>query len=81
MMDEPPFTTEVRIGSLGLNSGDSINYVYDFGDDWQFSVILEKVEKDNNVVPKPTILESHGEPPEQYRNYDDYEIYEDDEDY
>lgn len=64
--DEPPFTTEVLVGSLALNPGDSMDYIFDFGDYWQFALTLEKVEKDNQVISKPTILESHGEAPEQY---------------
>ena len=65
-VDEVPFTTEVQVGSLGLNPGESMDYIFDFGDYWKFTIILETVESDNNVISKPAILESHGEAPEQY---------------
>ncbi|MDM8565601.1 plasmid pRiA4b ORF-3 family protein [Candidatus Halobeggiatoa sp. HSG11] len=70
----PPFTTDILIGSLALNQGDQIDYIYDFGDNWEFTVILEKVESENGVISQPKILEYHGEAPEQYDDIDD--IYE-----
>jgi len=69
--DEPPFTTEVLVGSLDLKPGDSLKYIFDFGDYWEFAVILEKVEVDNNVISKPAILKFHGEAPKQYGDYED----------
>jgi hypothetical protein len=65
-MDEPPFTTEVQIGSIGLKPGATLTYLYDFGDKWDFEVELEAIDP---VVPRikgPIILETHGDAPEQY---------------
>lgn len=41
-------------------------YHYDFGDDWHFEVTLEQIELSDPKVTKPTIVEKHGKPPEQY---------------
>jgi hypothetical protein len=70
--DEDPSTTEVRIGEIGLNPGDALFYLYDFGDQWEFTLILEKIDKKNKKIAAPVILESYGESPEQYKCDDDY---------
>ncbi|WP_035984237.1 IS1096 element passenger TnpR family protein [Leptolyngbya sp. KIOST-1] len=49
------YTTEVKIGDLPLSVGGTMEYLYDFGDNWQFSVVLEAVE------PEP-------EPPKGFQN-------------
>ncbi len=43
-MNEPPYTDEIRIGSLPLDPGQSMGLVYDFGDNWQFAVKLERID-------------------------------------
>ncbi len=73
MEDEPPLTTEVRIGDLPLKPGASMVYLYDFGDNWEFDVKLERIDPPDRKVKKPAILETHGESPEQYPNWDDEE--------
>lgn len=64
--DEPPLTTEVLVGELNLNIGDSLTYLFDYGDNWKFSLILEKIDGDNIKISTPILLESYGESPEQY---------------
>ncbi len=80
-------TTEVTIGSLPLLEGSIMEYVFDFGDWWKFTVQLETVEppeatKGAQKTKKPRrrrrsqkpvgeILERHGESPEQYPDYDE----------
>ena len=70
-MDEPPFTTDVRIGDLPLRPGVSMTYVFDFGDYWEFDVNLERIDPAERRMRKYRILESHGEAPEQYPSWDD----------
>src|SRR5690606_40671074 len=36
------------------NEGDSMGYVYDFGDHWQHTVVLEKINKRDCWQPKVT---------------------------
>ena len=45
----------VPVGKVLLAEGDSIVYVYDFGDDWRHEVVLEKVLA-SEVPPKPVCL-------------------------
>jgi len=55
-----------KIGELGLYQGREFLYVFDFGDNWQFSVLVLGIE------PKPIkgadckLLKSVGKAPEQY---------------
>jgi len=70
--NEDPSTTEVRIGEMGLNPGDTLLYLYDFGDQWEFSLILEKIDENKKEISTPVLLESYGESPEQYECDEDY---------
>jgi hypothetical protein len=47
-------------------------YLFDFGDQWEFDVTLEQVNRDM-VVKEPVIIETHGEPPEQYPQWGGWE--------
>ena len=70
-MDEPPFTTEVQIGDIGIRPGTTMTYLYDFGDNWEFEVQLEGIDPADPQVRRPKILETHGEAPEQYPRWDE----------
>jgi hypothetical protein len=76
-MDEPPFTSEVTIGELALRVGETMIYNYDFGDNWEFAVTLERIDPPNTRQKRAEIIESKGVAPEQYPGWEDYE----DEDY
>jgi len=71
-MDEGPWTAEVLVGDVPLRVGQTMTYLFDFGDNWKFGVTLEQIDPDMDI-DKPVILESHGEPPEQYPTWDDWE--------
>lgn len=64
-MDEGPWTNKVLVGDVPLLSGQTMVYLYDFGDQWEFDVTLEQVDRDM-VIKQPVIIESHGESPKQY---------------
>jgi hypothetical protein len=61
----------VRLRDLRLSIGGSIGYAYDFGDDWQHQLVLEKT-----LVPNPeSIYPAAGErsaPPEDVGGIDGY---------
>jgi hypothetical protein len=63
-------TAEVQIGDLPLDPGQSMNVVYDFGDNWKFTVKLERVDPPSKRRTKPKILESRGKAPEQYPEWE-----------
>lgn len=70
-LDEAPSTDEFTIGELTLREGETIEYLYDFGDCWRFAVELEKIEPPNPKLKTPRILEKQGKAPEQYPDLED----------
>lgn len=66
-------TDEFEIKDLPLRVGEKMEYVFDFGDYWQFTVELEEIEPPNPKFKKAKILESHGKSPEQYPDWEDYD--------
>jgi hypothetical protein len=42
-------TDEVKVGSLPLQMGSTMDYLFDFGDCWEFQLVLEKIEE--NLEP------------------------------
>ena len=53
-----------------LRVGQQMVYLFDFGDRWEFDVILERVNPVEESVETPTILDRRGESPEQYPRWD-----------
>jgi hypothetical protein len=68
-MDDGPYTSDVRVGDVPLRVGQTMIYVFDFGDWWAFDVTLEQIKPDEGNKG-PRILETHGKPPEQYRSWE-----------
>lgn len=62
-----PFSDEVKIGDLPLKPGMTLNYLFDFGDCWEFEILLEELQP--NLPKRSKILEKHGRAPEQYPNW------------
>ena len=69
-IDEGPWADEVRVGDVPLRVGQTITYLYDFGDNWEFKVTLDQIDS-GRMVQKTALLERHGNPPEQYPSWDD----------
>ena len=72
-MDEGPWTDEVRVGDVPLAVGQSMTYLFDFGDQWLFEVTLEQVDADKKPPQQPVILDGRGDAPEQYPSWDEEE--------
>jgi hypothetical protein len=68
-MDEGPATTEVRVGDVPLDVGQSMTFVFDFGDYWEFSIVLEKHDAERTIKTS-NVIDSKGEPPDQYPDSD-----------
>jgi hypothetical protein len=69
-LDEGPWTDEVRVGDVPLAVGQSMTYLFDFGDQWEFEVTLERIDPPGEAPHKPLLLDGQGDPPEQYPNWD-----------
>jgi hypothetical protein len=70
---EMPPSDEVKIGEIPFKVGDKMEYLFDFGDNWEFTVQLESLEplnaKPNKGTPVGEILASRGKAPEQYPDW------------
>ena len=66
--DEGPFTTGITVGEIELALKDTMRFTFDYGDNWQFDVRLERVEAEPSRLKKPKLIESVGQAPEQYPN-------------
>jgi len=71
-MDEGPWASEVLIGDMPLGVGQQMMYRYDFGDNWEFDVTLERIDPVEESVKKPTVLDRRGESPEQYPRWGEW---------
>jgi Plasmid pRiA4b ORF-3-like protein len=69
-VEEGPWTYQISIGSLPLEPGQSMELLYDFGDEWPFTVRLERVDPPGGKAKAPRIIEKHGESPVQYEQSD-----------
>ncbi|ADG05594.1 IS1096 element passenger TnpR family protein [Kyrpidia tusciae] len=63
--DQGPYANEVLIGELNLLLGQRILYLFDYGDEWTFDVLLREIRPGGDLV-KPEIIETRGEAPDQY---------------
>jgi hypothetical protein len=70
-MDDPPYTDEFSVGDLPLKEGQTMIFLFDLGDNWEFKLVLEEIQAPNRDLNKPTLLKSSGKPPEQYPEYED----------
>jgi len=65
-----PWADRIPIGTLPLELGQTMELEYEFGDGWEFTVKLVRVEPPGSKIKPSRILESHGEAPEQYPDAD-----------
>lgn len=82
--DDSDIQGDVRtttVESLGLEPGQSFLYLFDYGDEWRFTVKLSRIGAASEPgVEYPRIVEVVGEAPPQYPNWEDDEEWDDDED-
>lgn len=72
MADDDAFTDEITLSELPLAVKASMNFVFDFGDCWEFKVLLEKVDEVGEL-DEARVIASKGEAPEQYPDWPDGE--------
>lgn len=59
-----PNVSEFSMNDLNIMQGTTMNFEYDFGDNWQFEIVCENIE--NQKTKKSRIIEKKGKSPEQY---------------
>jgi len=64
-LDEGPYTTGIGIGELELTLKSSMHFTFDYGDYWEFDVLLEGIDLQLRAS-RVTLLESAGKSPDQY---------------
>lgn len=69
VQDERKTTEETHIDDLGLYKGQKLYYLFDFGDMWEFEILLTNISKDTIIPPIPEIIEIKGESPDQYNSW------------
>lgn len=60
------FADEIKLGDLPLDAGDHFELLFDFGDCWKFSIMIENIEGSNTKQFKPKITHKHGKAPRKY---------------
>ncbi len=70
--DEPD-TIDQIIGEIPIQIGTSMKFEYDFGENWVFEILLEKINPVDKEMDFPNVIEEYGEPPSQYPNWDEDE--------
>ena len=61
---------DIAIGEAAIYKGQKIKYIFDFGDYWEFDIIVTNIDKNIPIPVKPEIIESKGEAPEQYPEWE-----------
>ena len=71
-----------RLGK-SLKVGEIIDYLFDFGDNWEHTIEVKEIKEPEANVKYPRIVEVHGDVPPQYPEDEDYDedFDEDDEDF
>jgi hypothetical protein len=54
------YVNEVTIGELELYEGQRILYLFDYGDSWEFNIVLEKIDSSSPLPLNPKIVEKKG---------------------
>lgn len=65
------YTTDFVVGELPFYKGIELTFHFDFGDDWRFQLVVESITSNDARCSEPTVIEQHGNPPEQYPDWDE----------
>jgi hypothetical protein len=70
-MEVGPFADGITLGESGLLGMQTMQFHYDFGDNWCFVAKLERIDPPNPEVKRFQVVESKGTAPEQYPDWED----------
>ena len=63
---------EYYLKNLPLKELEEFKFIFDFGDNWEFDILIENIDS-SREIDAVKLIKSHGEAPEQYPDYDDYD--------
>lgn len=69
--NRPRSVKKTKIAQAFTEAGQTMQFLYDYGDDWRFAVQWIATGKHYKGKTYPVILASVGEAPEQYPDWDD----------
>jgi len=70
-LERSPSTDETKIVDLPLEVGSVMEYLFDFGDNWEFQLLLEEIKPEVRIL-YGEMIGSQGKAPEQYPDWGDY---------
>ena len=70
VVDTAEYADNIALGHLPLAEKETMHFLYDFGDDWKFKLVLEKIDPPNARLKRPNVIEKHGTAPKQYGDDD-----------
>lgn len=68
--DDGPWASGIEMSDTGLPVKGMIKFLFDFGDSWRFDLRLERIEPPGGSTASIKLIESAGEPPKQYPNWE-----------
>ena len=60
------FTDDKKLKDFNLQPKQKFIYLYDFGDNLDFSIEVYDIEETDKLLIKPKVIEKKGTPPDQY---------------
>lgn len=70
--DDDLWADEYCLKNLPLKELDSFKFIFDFGDWWEFDILIEKIDH-GRKIDKIELVKSYGKAPKQYPDYNDEE--------
>ncbi len=64
--EDIPSTTDKKLGEIDLKIGDTFEFIYDFGSNWEFRITFEDLKPLPTTYTKPYVVAKSGKAPEQY---------------
>ena len=68
---DSPKSNEYTLADARLRNSQRILYLFDYGDQWEFSIIVKIVKDEVDAPIVPLLLKTKGKPPEQYPSWDE----------
>ncbi len=65
-IDGAEYADNIALGHLPLAEKETMHFLYDFGDNWKFKLVLEQIDPPNARLKRPKVTETHGTAPKQY---------------